>query len=338
MHVCFIHFRVFCVELTVHPIASPLTELPETPPPEVGIMENAEATPKVSKLKRKLKEKKQIIDTITELEDGPGAKVGRGKDARDLSDILTEPHFLPRSRVVMRLLEIHNDPIAHFLPTKVTPEGTYLCAAPPGLAPELAEFFMIPLNGIGNKRRATSPGKSANKRQRLEVPAEDEEVEVARRAESVALGSDIFGRGGSMGPDPIDLAEQTEVIDDFQLDVPPFDPATVDIERARSKSVASRMSTPAMDGGTFPGEGDENYADADCPIAMFDIQTQQTQTQGTEKDVQPVDTYSKNTVKAISVIRKELRPTEGDDEEKVLSFTKMADKVSAFLNTISLLY
>jgi len=179
------------------------------------------------------------------------------------------------------------------------------------------------LNGLGSKRRATSPGKGANKRQRLDVAAEDD-VEVARRADSAAPGS-VIGRE-SMGPDVLDFADQTGLIDDFQLDVPPFDPVAMDLDRARSKSVLSRMSTPAAD-GIFPGEGDENYADADCPIAMFDVQAQ-TQTQGTEKDVQPVDTYSKNTVKAISVIRKELRPTEGDAEEKVLSFTKMADKAS----------
>ncbi|KAJ4468149.1 Rec8 like protein-domain-containing protein [Lentinula aciculospora] len=313
--------------------SSPLSDVPATPPPDVGITENAEATPTVSKLKRKLKEKKQIIDTVTELKDGPGAKVGRGRDVqnnRDLTDILTEPHFLPRSAVVMRLLEVHNDPIAHFLPTKVTPEGTFFCAAPPGLAPELAELFMHPLNTVGNKRRGTSPsGKGANKRQRLDNAAEEQEVEVGRRADSIAPASDILGRG-SMGPDVLDFGDQSGMIDDFQLDVPQFDPADVDLDRARLKSAApsvhSRMSTPAVD-GIIPEEGDENYANADCPIASFDAQTQ-TQASTTGKDVQAVDNYSRNTVKAISVIRKELRPTEGDDEDKMLSFTKMADKAT----------
>ncbi|KAJ3899715.1 Rec8 like protein-domain-containing protein [Lentinula edodes] len=312
--------------------SSPLSSVPATPPPDVGITENAEATPTVSKLKRKIKEKKQIIDMVTELKDGPGAKIGRGRDVqnnRDLSDILTEPHFLPRSAVVMRLLEVHHDPISHFLPTKVTPEGSFFCAAPPGLAPELAELFMYPLNTIGSKRRGPSPGgKGPNKRQRLDNAAEDEEIEVGRRADSIAPASDILGRG-SMGPDALEFGDQSGIIDDFQLDIPQFDPVNVDLDR-RSKSAApsvrSRMSTPAVE-GVVPEEGDENYASSACPISAFDSQTQ-TQITVTEKGVQPVDSYSRNTVKAISVIRKELRPTEGDAEEKVLSFRKMADKAS----------
>ncbi|KAJ3752963.1 Rec8 like protein-domain-containing protein [Lentinula raphanica] len=312
--------------------SSPLSSVPPTPPPDVGITENAEATPTVAKIKRKLKEKKQIIDTVTELKDGPGARVGRGRDAqntRDLSDILTEPHFLPRSAVVMRLLEVHNDPISHFLPTKVTPEGTFFCAAPPGLAPELAELFMHPVHNAGNKRRATSPGgKGANKRPRLDNAAEDQEVEVGRRGDSIAPPSDILGRG-SMGPDALEFPDQSGLIDDFQLDVPQFDPANVDLDRARSKSAApsqhSRLSTPAID-GVIPEEGDDNDANVTSLISAFDAQTQ-TQASGTG-DVHAVESYSKNTVKAISVVRKELRPIEGDAEEKVLSFKKMADKAS----------
>ncbi|KIK67116.1 hypothetical protein GYMLUDRAFT_37150 [Collybiopsis luxurians FD-317 M1] len=310
--------------------SSPLSEPPPTPPPETGIIENTDATPTASKIKRKLREKKQIIDVVTELEDGPGAKAGRGRDAqntRDLSDILTQPHFLPRSNVVIRLLEVHNDPIAHFLPTKVTPEGTFFCAAPPGLAPELTELFLLPMSGLGIKRRGASPGgKGAHKRQRLDPSAEEDEGEIGRRAESAVPDNDILARG-SLGPDPLDFGDQSGLVDDFQLDVPPFDPTIVDLDVDRAKSAApserSRLSTPALD-GIFPEEDDaNNYANADCPIAMFDVQTQSQAT-----DVQAVDTYSKNTVKAISVIRKEVRPTEGDAEGKVLSFKKMADKAS----------
>ena len=56
--------------------ASPLTEPPKTPPPEL------ELTPKAvtEEVAKKKKEKKQIIDSITELEDGPGARVGRSRN------------------------------------------------------------------------------------------------------------------------------------------------------------------------------------------------------------------------------------------------------------------
>ncbi|KAG6899970.1 hypothetical protein C0993_004738 [Termitomyces sp. T159_Od127] len=320
--------------------SSPLSEPPATPPPDE--QPAIEIPQEVAKLKRKLKEKKQIIDSITELTDGPGAKVGRGRNGlgapvtKDVSDILTQQQFLPRSSVVMRLLTIRDDPLAHFLPTKVTPNGSFFCAAPPGLAPELAEMFMRPINGVTSKRRGASPDRSPKKRQRLD----DEEVEQGRRAASLApshgLGSDIVGRE-SIGPDGIiDFPDHT--VDDFQLDVPEFDVSMEgNIEMPRAKSAApselSRLSTPGPDGIPIE-DGDETYADATCPIAMFDVRPSQTQTQATEGEVPSADHegkgYSKNTIKAVSMIRKELQPIAGQEsEDRSLSFSKLSEKVTA---------
>ncbi|KAF5389353.1 hypothetical protein D9757_004287 [Collybiopsis confluens] len=291
--------------------SSPLSDVPATPPPDIGETENAETTPKAPKIKPKPKERKQIIDAVTELEDGLEL---RPDGAERLITIESQATYsLPHNSFLVPTL------------LYVTPGGSFFCAAPPGLAPELTELFLLPVNGLGSKRGGTSPGgKGANKRQRLESVAEEEEAEIGRRAESAAPENDIVARG-SIGHDAIDFGDQSGLVDDFQLDVPAFDPA-VDLDLDRGKSAApserSRMSTPAID-GLFPEEDVTSYADADCPIATFDVQTQ---TQGT--DVQAVNTYSKNTVKAISVIRRELRPTEGDDENKVLSFKRMSDKAS----------
>ncbi|KAJ6609858.1 Rec8 like protein-domain-containing protein [Mycena sp. CBHHK59/15] len=318
--------------------SSPLTEAPLTPPPE-------DPTPildldKASKAKRKIKEKKQIIDSVTELEGGPGAKVGRRNGGlgasvtTDVSGILNEQQFLPRSSAVMRLLEIRDDPIAHFLPIKVTPNGTFFCAAPPGLAPELAELFLRPVTTVSSKRRGLSPDKGPNKRPRLEGSVNgDEDVEQPRRAGSLApsvgMGSDIMGRVGSMGPDGgIDFGDQGAPLEDYQLDIPELD---VDVRgKSAAPSELSRLSTPAPD-GTFD-DGIENYADAACPIVMFDVRPS-TQSQGVENGTESAENegkgYSKNTVKALGIIRKELKPVDGDDnEDKVLSFRKMADKAS----------
>lgn len=323
-----------------------------TPPPDMEITAGAaaaEAQGLTGKAKRKPKEKKQIIDSVTELADGPGARVGRGRNAglgsqqaKDVSGILTEQHFLPASPLVMRLLEIREDPIAHFLPTKVTPNGTFFCAAPPGMAPELAELFLRPVqqHGVGPKRRQASPEKGPSKKARLEegsVAGEDE-VEQARRAESlapsVALGSEALR--GSVGPGDLnfDLGDNTLGMDDFQMPIPEIGDlaqADVDLVRARSKSAApseltrlSRLSTPAVE-----GEGDETYADADCPIAMFDSRSQ---SQSQEKEAEPAEHdgkgYSRNTVKALSIIRRELQPDDEEQQEKVLSFRQMSHKVS----------
>ncbi|KAL4249516.1 rad21 family protein [Abortiporus biennis] len=331
--------------LTPSRASTPLSEPPQTPP-------DVELTPRAEPeaTKRKRKEKKQIIDTVTELADGPGARVGRGRNAaadtqpHDVSDIVTEHPFLPRSSLVMRLLEIREDPLAHFLPTKTTPAGTFFCAAPPGLAPELADLFTRPVYALTGPKRPASPAREEEdqgpaKRPRIEgsvAPEEQdvEEVEQGRRAESVArsvgVASDIIGRPPSMGP-----GLEFDNTADFQMDVPEFEmPADVDVEhpltpRARSKSVLSalsRLSTPAPEGMPIE-EGEPSYADAGCPIAAFDDRSSQSQDQSSVASSDDGKGYSKNTVKALGVIRRELQPTPGE-EEKVLSFTKMADKAS----------
>lgn len=310
--------------------------------PRAGAEATAEGQDAATKAARKKAARKQIIDQVTELEDGPGAKVGRGRNGglgsqatKDVSDIVTQQHFLPRSRSVMRLLEIRQDPLAHFLPTKVTPNGTYFCVGPPGLAPELAEMFMRPvLNILAPKRRGISPDKSPNKRPRLDESVNgDEDVEHVRREgtrePSIALGSDILGRG-SVGPGidgGFDFGDNTGAgFDDFQLDVDMN--LGGDMNRERSKS---RMSTPAVDGDLPLEEGEESYADLTCPIAMFDDRPSQSQSQAIEKDKEPADNegkgYSKNTVKALTVIRKELQPVAGEDVDKVMSFRQMSHKV-----------
>ncbi|KAF7361944.1 RAD21 protein [Mycena venus] len=293
--------------------------LPRTPPPEEPVpLPEADKTPKAKR--------------------GPGAKVGKRNGGlgpavtTDVSGILTEQHFLPRSALMMRLLEIRDDPIAHFLPTKVTPNGTFFCAAPPGLAPELAELFMRPITTLSSKRRGASPDKP-NKRPRLDGSVNgDDEVEQARRDASLApsLGarSDLNGRAGSMGPDgTIDFGEQggAPLVDDFRLEVPP----ELDVD-VRGKSAApselSRLSTPMQDG--MFDEGAESYADAACPIVMFDVKTQSQAVENEEPVANEGKGYSKNTVKALGIIRKELKPVDDEDEDKVLSFRKMADKAS----------
>ncbi|KAI0769746.1 Rec8 like protein-domain-containing protein [Trametes elegans] len=330
--------------LTPSRASSPLTEPPQTPPPDV------ELTPKVvtEEATKKKKEKKQIIDSVTELADGPGARVGRGRHGglgapvtKDVSDIVTEHPTLPRSSLMMRLLEIRDDPLAHFLPTKSTAQGTYFNAAPPGLAPELANMFLRPITNLSAaKRRAGSPEKPPSKKRRTDgsVAGDEEEVEQARRegsrAPSLALGSDVYGRA-SLGPGmDITFGDNTGLGDDFQMDVPVFEGGP-EGERARSKSAAltelSRLSTPLAD--TLLEEGDGSHANVTCPIAVFDdrVAASQGQSQATSELASSDDGkgYSKNTVKALSIVRRELQPSpEEPAAEKYMSFNNMAQKAS----------
>ncbi len=293
------------------------------------------------------------MDSVNELADGPGAQVGRGRNAglgapvtKDVSDIVTEHSSLPRSSLVMRLLEIRDDPIAHFLPTKTTAQGTFFFAAPPGLVPELADMFMRPVTNLNaSKRRGASPEKPPSKKRRTDgsVAGDEEEIEQARRegsrAPSLALGSDVYGRA-SVGPG-MDFAfgDNTGMGEDFQMDVPEFEggPVGPEAERARSKSLApsalSRLSTPPPD--VMLEEGDESHADVTCPIAVFDdrVAASQGQSQASTELASSDDGkgYSKNTVKALSIIRKDLEPSaEEPAEDKYMSFNNMAQKVRAF--------
>lgn len=328
--------------------ASPLTEPPQTPPPininltprvaQPELPEEPEPELDATKAKRKPKEKKQIIDSVIELADGPGARAGRGLGApvvRDISDILAEQQFLPRSTMVMRLLEIRDDPLAHFLPTKVTPEGTFFCAGPPGLAPELSELFMRPVQGgLPSKKRGASPDKGGRKKPRVEeTTREEDEVEQGRRdasiAPSVVIASEALGDRGSIAPEGgFDFGDVSGGMDDFRMDVGGDFPAARDemgAERARSVALSekSRQSTPAVDAE----EGEENYADVSSAIAVFDIRpSQSSQSQESTNDGESKG-YSRNTVKALGIIRRELQP-EDDEEEKAISFAQVSHKAS----------
>ena len=318
--------------------ASPLSEVPVTPPADVemagpvvvvGEQQLEQPDEPIAEEKRKRK-KKQIFDDLTELE-------GRGRgglgplNAVDVSSILTDHQYLPRSSVVMRLLEIREDPIAHFLPTKVTPNGTFFFAGPPGIAPELQEMFMRPVATYvpSSKRRGTSPEKPSSKRARIEPEGEggvafedDGEPGQARRASvapSQGIGSEMLGRE-SIGPG-FEFDNTGLGMEDFQMDIGGKDLPPVEL--IRDKSVApseltrmSRASTPALE------EGDETYADLECPIVAFDTKAS---SQVSESDSTDGKGYSKNTIRALGIIRKDLEPVEG--EEKVMSFKHMATKV-----------
>ncbi|KAH9993233.1 hypothetical protein BJV77DRAFT_999450, partial [Russula vinacea] len=247
--------------------SSPLSEVPVTPPADVemGAPQLEQPDGPVAEEKRKRK-KKQIFDDLTELE-GP-------LNAMDVSSILTDHQYLPRSSVVMRLLEIREDPIAHFLPTRKTP----------------------------SKRARIEPEGEGSV-----ILEDDGEPGQARRASvapSQGVGSEMLGH--------------------FQMDIGREDLPPVEL--IREKSVApseltriSRASTPALE----EGEGNETYADLECPIVAFDTKSS---SQVSETDSTDGKGYSKNTIRALGIVRKELEPVEGEAEEKVMSFKYMATR------------
>jgi len=185
-----------------------------------------------------------------------------------------------------------------------------------------------------SKRRGASPEKPPSKRARIEpegeggiAPEDDGEPGQARRASvapSQGVGSEILGRG-SVGPG-FEFDNTGLGMEDFQMDIGKEDLPPVELIRQKSAAPSeltriSRASTPALE------EGDETYADLECPIVAFDMkgssQVSETDNGGTNSDGKG---YSKNTVRALGIIRKELEPVEG--EERVMSFKYMSTKAT----------
>ena len=277
---------------------------------------------------KKLKDRRQIIDSITEISNvnRRGAAAANPLHT-DISSITTEQYFLPRSSIVIRLLEIRDDPLSHFLPIQVTPNGTFFTAAPPGLTPELSELFLRPAPGTtAQKRKASSPSSSAAKRL-------CQDVEQARRAGSLPpspILEDIHLGRKSPGIDAgFEFPDPSGVMDDFELGVP----IGLDMDDERARSVATDRSRQSS-----LGPDAVSYGDSTCPISTFDVrQPTQPSQPGDVDEEQPEiaadhDThgYSKNSMKALGLIRKELQPgLEQEADRKMLNFTKMSHKVGS---------
>ncbi|CUA66660.1 Double-strand-break repair protein rad21 homolog [Rhizoctonia solani] len=331
--------------------STPLSEPPPTPgagdvlpgiTPKTAerISKKAEETEKLSG-RKKTTAKKLVVDSVAEL-----AEERRGRRDEDLSAIQTEQQFLPNNTTVARLLEIRADPIAHFLPTKTTPNGTFFCAAPPGLPPALAEMFMFPTTNLRRPRGATPAPQAERdeeeelrtpKRARISVPGEEPEVEYgmhrepSERAPSERpLGPDVtlpisegFEGFSGLGDD------QPFNIGDVTLDISTTRQPSLPKSRAQSLAaddeVRSRYSTPG------PGPG-RTFEDAECAIAAFDHRTKssETQTQASESDTAgegQIKGVSKNTAKALALLQDRLQPDEAA-EEKVLSFAQVSTKAT----------
>ncbi|KZT57763.1 hypothetical protein CALCODRAFT_508610 [Calocera cornea HHB12733] len=339
------------------PASSRLTSLPPTPPPgemsmptltprtaaRIGEM-NDKAAARSAKDKKKALLKKQAIDDQIELDEGGLFGQSFGQEDRDLSDILAEHPLLPGSRSLMRLLQVRADPLAHFLPTKTMNADTYFIAAPPGLAPELAELFTFPIN---RRRSAEDEADDRTpKRPRFS------DVEMGRRddgdaSRSLVMGDDVLGAGGLHD-------DQQFMFDESGGDAPMMD---IEMDRdgwgvsgrqgtprpgskaaeahAASEAVYSRMSTPYFDDMT--GDvGGVSYGNLTCPIEIFDTR-QKDDTQAPAEGEEDVNAqvaeakqhgFSKNTLKAVAILKRELHTTAAAAQEKKLSFNQVSQKAS----------
>ncbi len=350
---------------------------------------NEEQTPKAtekdaSAKKKRSTLKKVVIDPVTELEDGPGMRFGRGgfsSGNQDVSEITTTvsefpifmglsdllPHsqhdFLPRSRTVMALLSIRADPLAHFMPTITNERGSFFCAAPPGLPPQLTSLFMFPVRSPHKSRRerATDTDGEGRSPKRARMGTDDVEAEVGLRHGSVAR-SDVFGRGG-------DISFGADMgVDDFPMDFDGgangMDVASA-VEEARLRASKLKIGSHGQAGAqsspdhadddrrsrySSPGDGlgeeDVTFSDLVCPIASFDMRpTKDSQApvaaQEEEEEGPNSDNYSKQTVKAINLLKRQIRTSQqgatptrarAAKTDNTLSFAKLSEKVCGMVD------
>lgn len=278
-----------------------------------------------------------------------------------------QPHYLPRSRTHLRLLERAADPY-YYLPRPLDATGNMYLFAPPGLAPELQAMFRFP------SRRALI---KAEGRERSPSLGADVEVEAGRRAASSVGhahddGFDVnerdFGGGGEgeemdLGGFDYQPGLETDANGAFRFELDGEadrvgdggTPGPAGSGAGAAKASQRNSKKQKTDGGVPVVDYEDAVRTASGgPLAVFDDarsgthvasqtqtqtqtqQTQQTPTQltqslGEEEEEAVLDggsvrpgKWSRNTLKALGVLRSELR---GEEEGRQMEFGRVAEKV-----------
>ena len=290
-----------------------------TPPPQspnIAIIAAPPAQPRVKRLKL------LQADEELELPDEIFAA------SHDRSDILTEERYIPSDPELIRLQHIMADPSAYFLPTLNVGGEAMIYAGPQGLVPELAELFTFPSTILRrqpqDREEPTAEEERTPKRPRLESQHDEDDVEMARRASVLPSehGFPGFEDQGqfdlSMGFGPqddfsFDLGLETELVTPRKRPEPR--PRSPSLAPSRAESIARAIQFGEEEGGH--------------PLAMFDSRLEPESLGETPQKSSVVESrtsagYSKNTGMAMGLLRREL---EAIEQEKVVSFEKVADKV-----------
>ncbi|TFK61622.1 hypothetical protein BDN72DRAFT_828138 [Pluteus cervinus] len=261
-------------EITPSPRAAAPIALPPTAPVQPPVPGAAPAA------KRKRREKPQIIDTI--IERSP-------PDTRDVSDILTAPSFVPRSSITAKLLEIREDPLAHFL------------GAPVGLPPALSRMF-TGVRGRSVTQQEMVAGLG------VEEAEEEEEPGVGRRLSRVpsappfeppssppaqfppVSGFPLAPGQFEMGP-PSYILEEPQTEDTFEF---PEGPVDIGLPPMRRSPAAVSVSGVSM-----------------APSVVVP-----------ESEVTGVEEFD-----VLGLLKTDLRSEEGDEEERVVNWNELVGKV-----------
>ena len=317
-----------------------MTELPLTPPPPPSnILDVNHFTLDDGKptARRKVREKRQIVDSITELQDDIESSYPRFDDTQDAIGTMAEQQFLRKSPIVLRLLEVHKNPAIHFFNGKGKQQNAFHCAAPSGLQPELTRLFMRPTRRHLAKKRSLSPsGYLSSKRPRTEniegIP--DVELEYGRKdaspTASLRLGSDVLRRSIDLDIAPI-IAEDRATHPDEEMDVRPD---TFELELDMPSTYPHVLKSPQEPALTHVVN--KTLTDDSCPLAVLGSGPLHH-----SQDAEPSvgrGSFSKNTLRAMEIIRKELSPSAPGGKAKTLNFQALSDKACQYFPVADLIF
>lgn len=308
------------------------------------------------------KERKQLVDRVTELDDSQQGGAANALGKRNVDDITMEEQYLPRSRAYAALLDIHNDPAFHF-GTLAAKDGrsNLFAASDLDLAPELSNLFVIDLDAHRAAKRART--RLQREQQAAEGGEDELSMGVGRRAapgdDDLPLdldfgADDTLGLGGDGGdgldmfaPPPLELDEggdevrKSDRIKEREAAAAAAEGGAGDETQLNVLPPLSRLSTPDL-----PGEGDEAGgldAESFTPsssrlLAAFEAHPSDVDQAAAAEHAALIAAedahassaataqgWSKNTVRAQRVIRHELSREDPDSE---LSMDKVGANAS----------
>ncbi len=307
-----------------------MTELPLTPPSNILDVNALNVDDGKLTARKKARGKRQIVDSITELQGDIESSYPRFEDTQDAVGTVGEQQFLRKSPIVLRLLEIHNNPTTHFFNGKGKQQNSLHCAAPSGLEFELIRLFMRPAGRhLLPMKRSLSPSEQpSSKRPRNENIEEmpDVELEYGRKdaspTASLRLGSDVLRRSIDFDIGPTVAEDQTTHFDD-QMDVRP------DTFELELNMPSTYSHVPKLPQEQERPHVDETLADDACPLADFSSGPLRH-----SQDAEPSagsGSFSNNTLKAMEIIRKELLSSGPSGTLKTLNFQALSDKACHYL-------
>ena len=257
--------------------------------------------------------------------------------------------------------------VSHYIPQPTSTKGDYFNAAPPGLAPELQELFEFPSRrariaaDAGRKRETTAIdedveiGRFGEGGLENNDGAYEHDVFANHEFGGGEAADETLSAGGfrfDLGDDGLPTPAKMDGGDDFDLPTG----RNARASQASKKQKLSNGQDPQLeDLAQFDEENfDVFHSESNGPLAVFDDPTSgfvpgsQSQSQvvaGTQREslgeteedhaldgngVERIGNWSKNTVKAINVLKAELK----DDEPMV--FENVAKEVRSRLPRVAL--